>query len=40
MVFKICEVCGKIEEHDEVRYDVYGICEECNNIGEETDNIV
>ncbi|WP_269431541.1 hypothetical protein [Bacillus sp. SA1-12] len=40
MVFKICEVCGKIEEHDEVKHDVYGICEECIKDGENKDNIV
>jgi hypothetical protein len=29
MVLKICEVCGKMEEHTEEKFDVYGICEDC-----------
>lgn len=29
---KICEVCGRKEEHqEEEKYDIYGVCDNCMN---------
>jgi NMD protein affecting ribosome stability and mRNA decay len=26
---KLCEVCGKKEEHAEEKHDTYGVCQDC-----------